>query len=676
MSSQSKINPATFSTFKVRSMKTFLLAGVSIMTLPVLTATAQGGASKENSKNLIVLDVISVDAKADVLTGGIQVDEGDLDRISPQDIKDVFRQEPGATVSSPTPIGQKVYVNGIEDTKLAVDIDGARQVTKTFHHIGTAIIDPEMLKSVKVETGVAPADAGPEALAGSITYETKDGRDFLDEDETFGGFGKLTFNTNTTGFSENLAFALRHEGFDAIAYIAHDKSDNYSDGDGNEVIGTKAGMKSGMVKLGYTAANGYRIKLKADYLRDKEIRPPRPNFGGAVNPAWLPGLVDYERKSFTLSLSDDTPTDMWNPSFNISYTNAKLFADISNTPIGEGVVADITTINGKAANTFTISNGTISTGADFYIDEGTGGKVSDSDYTEKVYDVGLFTQARLNLSEAARVSFGGRVDYNHLKGNEGSTFDNFGVSGNLNGEYDFTPWLMGYAGVGSAWGGIPMTEIGVQNYWIAIAPAAAWNYEGLEPSRSYNAKLGSVIEAGGFTFDGNLFYTKIKGSHQVSSSDRADNSDVETMGINASAKYDFGNGFVRATYTKAEVEVDGDVPVSTLAYQGIVVGDTFSVEGGYSWPDLGLRAGVTGEGALENDDPTENGSDPLDGYFVVGMYGEWYPEFLPGASLRLDVNNLFDTTYSDRANVGYDSGNYVPYNDPGRAFVISAKYAF
>jgi len=658
------------------TMRTILLAGVASICLPQISKAEDGVKNDGSSQNTIVLEAITVEAKADVISGGVQLNENDLDRIAPKDIKDVFRQEPGVTVSSPIPIGQKVYVNGIEDTKLAVDIDGARQVTKTFHHIGTAIIDPELLKSVKVETGVAPADAGPEALGGTISYETKDGRDFLDPDESFGGFGKLSYNTNTNGFTENLAFAMRSEHFDAIAYVSHDGGDNYTDGDGNEVSGTAPGLFSAMAKIAYTANNGYRLKLKADFLEDEEIRPPRPNFGGAPNPAWRNGLVDYERTSLTISLTDDTPTDLWNPNFSLSYTRAKLFADISNTPIGEGVNADITTINGKAANTFTIGSGTITAGADFYVDEGTGGRVSDDNYTEKVYDIGAFAQARLDLTDQARVSFGGRIDYNHLEGNDGSEFDNVGVSGNLNGEYDFTSWLTGYAGVGTAWGGIPMTEIAIQNYWLPFGAAFAWDYSNLEPSRSYNAKIGTVIKQGGFTFDGNVYYTRIDDSHDVSSNIRSDSTDLVSYGVNASAKYNFGNGFVRASYTKSEVEADGDTPVSTIAYQGIVIGDLFTVEAGYSFNDLGLRVGVTGEGALDNDDPVDNGGDELDGYFVVGAYGEYYPDFLPGASVRLDVTNLFDSSYSDRANVGYDTANYIPYQDPGQTFVLTLKYSF
>ncbi len=666
-------------TEKLSVHKLLLLAGVAAIALPgtqVLAQETQKKGEAETAQETVTLEPISVNAKADVLTGGVQITEEVLNRVNPQDIKDVFRQEPGVTVSSPTPIGQKVYVNGIEDTKLAVDIDGARQVTKTFHHIGTAIIDPELLKAVKVETGVAPADAGPEALGGSITYETKDGRDFLDAGETFGGYGKLSFNTNTRGFSENLVFAVQHEGFDGLAFISNDSGDNYTDGDGDEVVGTKPSLQSGMIKLGYTSARGYRVKVNANITRDRGIRPARPNFGGSSVTTDAPGLVDYERRSVTLSFGDETPTAMWDPKISISYTDTSLFADITNTPppVRAAIISDITTINGKASNTFTVDLGKITTGVDFYVDRGKGGPEGNSNYKETVYDIGAFAQARLSLSEKARVSFGGRFDYNHLEGNEGSTFDTVGVSGNLNGEYDITDWFMGYAGIGSAWGGIPMTEIGVQNYWSAFG--VTWNYDNLQPSRSYNAKIGGVIEAGNFTFDGNLYYTKIDDSHDVSSNNRGDQFDVISKGINASARYTFENGFIRASYTHSDVEVDGNVPTSTVAYQGIVIGDLLSVEAGYEWFDLGIRAGVTAEAALENDDPQKNGADKLDGYVVAGLYAEWFPEFLPDASLRLDVRNLLDADYTDRANVGYDSSRYVPYSDPGRSFVITAKYHF
>ncbi len=628
----------------------------------------------KDKKDPIVLEPISIDAKADVITGGVQLDNETIERINPVDVKDLFRQEPGVTVSSPIPMAQKVYVNGIEDTKLTVDVDGARQVTKTFHHIGTAVIDPGLLKAVKVETGVAPADAGPEALAGTISYETKDGRDIVQPGNTFGGWGKLSFNTNTEGFTETVALAARHEMVDALLYGTHANGNSYTDGDGNTVDGTAPELESALVKFGITGNSGYRLKVTANYLQDAGVRPVRPNFGGSSIPTNVPQFVDYEKKSATISFGDETPGDWFNPKLSVSYTNATLDAEIKNTPIGEGIVADITSINGKASNTFTFGLGTVTAGVDFYIDEGTGGKKSDANYTEQVSDVGAFAQARLSLTDSARVSFGGRIDRNRLEGNEGTVLTNTGLSGNVNGEYDITSWLMAYAGAGTAWGGIPMTEIGIQNYWSTFG--ITWNYDNLTPSRSFNYKVGAVVEFDDFTFDGNVYWTKIDDSHDVSSSNRADSHDVVSKGVNASAQYNWTNGFVRGTYTLSHVRVNGTVPTSTVAYQGILIGDMFSAEVGQAWPDWGLRAGATGEAALENDDPQENGFEPLPSYVVANLYGEWQPPQVPGLSVRVDVKNIFDRAYADRANVGYDSSRYIAYNDPGRSFVITAKYAF
>ena len=65
---------------------------------------------------------------------------------------------------------------------LAVTVDGAAQNNKVFHHNGTTLIDPSLLKAVRVDAGVAPADAGFAALTGSIVYEIPiQGGDFVFE---------------------------------------------------------------------------------------------------------------------------------------------------------------------------------------------------------------------------------------------------------------------------------------------------------------------------------------------------------------------------------------------------------------------------------------------------------------------------------------------------------------
>ena len=91
----------------------------------------------------------------------VGVDGDDLETIEPDDLQDVFKNEPTVQVGSSLPISQKIYVQGIEENNLAVTIDGSRQNNKIFHHNATTYIDPVMLKQVRIDPGVAPADGGP-----------------------------------------------------------------------------------------------------------------------------------------------------------------------------------------------------------------------------------------------------------------------------------------------------------------------------------------------------------------------------------------------------------------------------------------------------------------------------------------------------------------------------------
>lgn len=102
-----------------------------------------------------------------------------LDIVKPRSLKEVFSAESSVSVGGNSPINQKLYVRGIEETALAVRIDGARQNNKIFHHNATTLIDPALLKSVRASAGVAAADDGPGAIGGSAAFETVDVVDLL-----------------------------------------------------------------------------------------------------------------------------------------------------------------------------------------------------------------------------------------------------------------------------------------------------------------------------------------------------------------------------------------------------------------------------------------------------------------------------------------------------------------
>jgi hemoglobin/transferrin/lactoferrin receptor protein len=628
-----------------------------------LASSENAPLAQGQNTDTLILAPIAIDAKADVITGGVQLDGDDIARLDPQDIRDVFRMEPGVTVGSPVQVSQKIFVNGIEDTNLAVDIDGARQANRTFHHIGTTVVDPSLLKAVKVETGVAPADAGPGALGGSITLETKEGRDLVAPGETIGGFGKLSYNSNTKGFSEELAAGVRYGNFDALLSGSNKGGKDYKDGNGDRVDGTRPRMDNYMLKAGYTTDAGYRFKVSATRFSDVGKRSGRPNFA-------IAGMdlseTDYRRNTYTFAFGHEKPSDYWDPKFSISYTKIKLDF-LQNTT---ALMADVDTINAKASNTFTTDLGTITAGVDYYRDHGE----NATDLTETSTNYGLFAQARLSVMDDMRVSFGGRVDRNELEGADNSDIENTGLSGNANIEYDFNDVLMGYGGVSHTFGGVPLTEIGIMGI-RGNAPV----YTNLKPVKAQNYKIGLRYESGAFEVDGNLFSTRIDDALDLTATYRATTHTLLSQGGSISGKYVYGDGFVRAGYSHATVRDNGDVPNSTEAnYRALLMGDNLSFEIGHAFPQYGIRVGSTNEYWFPNDDTEETKGETLKGYFVSNLYGEWSPEQVDGLTMRLDVKNLFDATYADRATAGYDSSRagVGSFKEPGRSFVLTAKYVF
>ncbi len=155
-----------------------------------------------------------------------------LEQLNPISIADVFRQQAGVQVGSSLPMSQKVYVNGIEETNLAISIDGARQNNKVFHHNATTLIDPSILSAVDVDSGIAPADAGPGALAGSIRYETKKVSDLLEDGRSFGGLVISTYDFNSQTTISGISGYGRKDELDFLGYATLGRGNEFDDGKG------------------------------------------------------------------------------------------------------------------------------------------------------------------------------------------------------------------------------------------------------------------------------------------------------------------------------------------------------------------------------------------------------------------------------------------------------------
>ncbi|MEO1115671.1 MAG: TonB-dependent receptor [Pseudomonadota bacterium] len=668
-----------------------LLAGTAFQSALLAGGSAAQDASQSGpaSGDTVVLDTIVVNAnggeEGDKHAGAadransVYVSQEDLRLTNPQSLKDVFSGFASISVGGGIGAAQKVYVNSIDELNLAVTVDGVLQNNRVFHHNTTNYIGPTLLKSVRVDPGVAPADAGPGALGGSIVYETVDVGDLLLGDRSYGGFASISYDTNSNTFTEAGSAYGRYEGFELLGYIKYANGDNYSDGDGNDINGTAADFLSFLGKAAFQSTEGHRFEFSGQQVQDHAFRPYRANFGGL--PSTEPETRRYEITQRTVSANYgiEGADGLFDPSVVIGYSEAStevpyFFHRGSGTLLNIESDGNAWTWSGKAENTFNIDDkNSVTAGIDFYNAES---KYSDAIYSpdgykEKARNIGFYAQARVSPIERVRLSFGGRGDQQWFTGVEGTELDNFGLSGNVYAEVDLNQYVSVNAGYSNVFGGIDLEE----NYIFD----SITGYDGLKPVRSQNLIAGAKIEYRGFSVTGDVYQTDFFDYREYSGALNVHNTDFHVQGFKIGAGYNWDNGFVRVSYSNSDLKNDdGYVDSFSASETGAPIGQIIAAEIVHTFDKYDLTVGSSIDAALEYDGPEKAGYLPVPGYFVANAFAEYKPERLEHLTLRLEANNIFDETYAERSTYGVEYGldELTPLYEPGRSFLLKAKLRF
>lgn len=632
----------------------------TLATITVLSATNdrhEGAADRQNS---------------------IYISREDLQLTNPQNLRDVFAGDASISVGGAMGPTQKVYVNSIDELNLAVTVDGVQQNNRVFHHNTTNYIDPTLLKSVRVDPGVAPADAGPGALAGSIVYETVDVGDLLDNDRNAGGFTSVSFDTNGNTFTAAGSGYARYQGAELLGYAKYANGDDYTAGSGDEMAGTGANLLSLLAKGAYQSQEGHRFELVARHLQDDAMRPYRANFGGLPTTEPETRVYNIEEQSFSGSYEIEGATGLFDPNIVIGYSESSTKVPIyfnrrTGTSIDIGSNGKAWTFSGKAENTFNLNeDNNITAGVDFY--------TSESEYSDDVYSVdgfkekannfGFYAQARLQPIERVRLSFGARGDNQSFTGVEGTELNNFGLSGNAYAAFDVTEQITLHAGYSNVFGGIDLEE----NYIFE----AISSYDGLKPVRSQNLVAGAKFEHNGFMVSGDVFQTDFDNYREYQRS-TVYNTDFKVKGFNLAAGYTWGSGFVRVSYSNSDLKVDGShVDSYTASDIGAPIGQVIAAQIVHTFEDYGVTVGSSIDAALDYDATTDVGYQTLPSYFVANAFAEYKPKQFENLTLRVEANNIFDETYASRGTYGveYGTSELTPLYEPGRSLLLKAKLKF
>lgn len=669
-----------------------LLAGASTLAVTAMLAIPAAAQDVAGASSTLVLDPITLIADGDekvVATGGVALGEDDIAILQPADVSELFVRNSAVSVSGGVGPSKRIHVFGLEQSNLAVTVDGTPQPVTSWHHTGSTTIDPAFLKSVEVEAGAAAADSGFGAAAGAVRYETVNASDLLQDGRNVGGRAGLSYGSNGRGVRATLAGFGKSGGLDWLAMINGAKGDDYKAGNGRTIPGSEPGNRSGLFKLGYEFET-HRVELSYEHTEDRGDRSIKMNMdlAGSNN-----GAPVYDNSVYPMRIANDTlrlkytstaPTAAWDPTaeFYISRNRYDRPNYILNGVNGD-MNSEVKTVGGVLKNRYEIGPGSITAGVDYRYNEYWVDNYGDTDrryWTIETMQVGAFAQGRFEFDNGLDVSAGARLDNQSFTDWNGRRLSGTGASVNGTVSYEFAKGFEVFAGASRTWLGYEAGEFAMLHARNARFATAA----DFEPSVATNTKIGLNANQGNWTGNLTFFDTRLKNPSVYNAEDafnRLENGpEVRSRGVTMQANYDWGTGRVGGSFTKAKVTEDGKrslpaggtaVPIGSLA--------TLFVDQELPAQNLKLGASLEWAGKLSGDYLREANFKDDPGYTVLNVYADWRPAALKNAVVSLRVDNLLDKAYYERSSYQQRTRGarlIEPLYSPGRTVTLGVNYDF
>lgn len=658
-----------------------ILTGVSLVAL----ATALHAQDTVISQNpgVIVLDAITLvaDGQENVeATGGAVVTPEDIAALQPADVSELFARDSAVAVSAGAGQAKRIHVFGLEQSNLAVTVDGVPQFKDSWHHSGSNVIDPAFLRRVEVEAGAAAADAGFAAAAGAVRYETVDARDLLAEGQWVGGRAGLSYGSNGRGLSANLAGFGAHQGLDWLAMVHVARGDNYESGSGREIRGSAPAVTGGLVKLGYEFEN-HRIELAYERSEDEADRVVRMNMDLPSEEVFP---LRITRDVASLTYTTTAPTALWDPEVRL-YAGRNEYWRPDFIPDGaRGDFAfEAQTVGGVAQNRFEVGPGTITAGVDWAYNDyriDNYGDVNDPAatpmriHTTETMQAGAFVQGRFEFASGIDLSTGARLDHHRYTDWNGVRKTDSGASVNGTVAYEFATGYEVFAGASRTWLGYDIGEYG----YLHARDASTVTSPDFEPATARNAKLGVNAAQDNWTGNLTLFDTRLDGLANAYFPALENTGEYRSRGVTLSGSYSWGSGRAGASVTKARLTFEGD-ELPPMGGEATPIGTVASLFVDQEIPAYNLTLGATLELAdrLSGDELAANGFADHPGYGVLNAYAAWRPASHDNVVVRLGVDNLLDKDYYERSSYGRNLVRDVtPLAAPGRTVTLGVNVDF
>lgn len=279
-----------------------LLTATSVVALTAAGAFAQEVIDDGTDIGTVVIFDSLRGVSTDTAAPETTIDQEELDARQATTTGQLLDTIPNVTLlNGATPQGAGINIRGLgsqaglysSDGTVSVVVDGVRSGAEEIYRNGASLgIEPELFKQVTVTRGPAGGFRySSSAAGGTIELTTKDATDFLEDGDNFAFRQKFGFETNGDRFLTTSIFAFRpDENSDMLVFLGRRQSDEYEDGDGNNVGATDFDQRSALVKYNYAFSDDSRITISGQQneIPERDVNynvfdPEIDNFFGRVD---------------------------------------------------------------------------------------------------------------------------------------------------------------------------------------------------------------------------------------------------------------------------------------------------------------------------------------------------------------------------------------------------------
>ncbi|KYK74658.1 TonB-dependent receptor plug domain-containing protein, partial [Aggregatibacter actinomycetemcomitans] len=336
----------------------YLSSHIIFLALSVSTAYAQND-TQEKLNEIVVSGSSEGNGNSDDRTppkiGETVKSAKKLEKQQAQDVKDLVRYDTGVTVVEAGRFGNSGFaVRGVEENRVAIQIDGLAQAEtissqgfkELFEGYGNFnntrnSAEIETLKQVTIRKGADSLKSGSGALGGSVSFETKDARDYLTDKNYYASY-KRGYNTADNQNLNTLTLAGRYKYFDAIAVLTSRKGhelENFGYKNYNERVQGKTREKadpyrrtldSKLLKFAFQPTDNHRFSVMADLYKQTSkghdfsyTLKPNTQFRTYDEEELRHTNDKVERKNFAFTYENFTTTPLWD-TLKITYSQQKI----------------------------------------------------------------------------------------------------------------------------------------------------------------------------------------------------------------------------------------------------------------------------------------------------------------------------------------------------------------